>query len=190
MHLVFRTFVRSLYLVSNATYVVLSLNEGTISIQRKMGFSSYDCRNRCRNLLQIIAISILLLITCHRIIHLLKESISLNTYTIEDGAEVPGITICGRDKRENQENLTFAEFQGVRRPITDFITRARYLYASPVSNNRSMSNIENDLWYESYYLQAQGGTFTISKCITVDLPIRRVLYPKDLIVITYLSMNI
>ena len=136
-------------------------------------------------ILQIIAISILLLITCHRIIHLLKESISLNTYTIEDGAEVPGITICSRDHRKKQENLTFAEFQGVRTPITDFITRARYLYASPISSNRSMSNIEDDLWHGSYYLQALGSTFTISKCITIDLPIRKILYPKDLIVIAY-----
>ena len=150
-----------------------------------MGFSSYNCRNRCRILLQIIAISILLLITCQRIIHLLKESISLNTYTIQDGAEVPGITICSRDYRKNQENLTFAEFQGVRTPITDFITRARYLYASPISSNRSMSNIEDNLWHGSYYLQARGSTFTISKCITIDLPIRKILYPKDLIVIAY-----
>ena len=152
-----------------------------------MGFSSYNCRNRCRILLQIIAISILLLITCQRIIHLLKESISLNTYKIEDGADVPGITICSRDRRENPENLTFAEFQEVRTPITDFITRARYLYASPISNNRSMSNIEDDLWYESYYLQAFGSTFTISKCVTMDLPLRKILYPKDLIVIAYIS---
>ena len=130
---------------------------------------------------------------------LMEEETELTNSVLEGGAELPSFTICFRSFKKKirpnfTEKLTFDNFMKDFMNMTDQIISAKYYSGSPIDKNRSQINLfdyinDDNIWHNSYYLQAQGGFYNglnrsttyygINKCTTINSPIKNLIHPKD-----------
>ena len=84
---------------------------------------------KTRIILEIILILSLLIISYDRLVKLWNEETIMSSSYLEDGIDLPSLTICSNAyKKFNQTNMTMEEFMQNYPSVLDYITDAKFYH--------------------------------------------------------------